>query len=433
MEIDKEGLLYIGGLSVKELVKNHGTPLLVIDEEEFRGNIKSYKQGFEENYNDFRIAYGSKAFLNRSICRILAEEGLALDVVSGGELYIALAGEFPPEEMFFHGNNKDQKELEFAIDNKIGRFMIDNRREARLIDKLAAERSRKVKAILRIIPGIEAHTHEYIMTGHIDSKFGVSIDGGQALSLIDKIAKLKNIQLMGLHAHIGSQIFDTESYVKLIEIMFAFMNKVREQKGITLNQLDLGGGLGISHIQGEKAPSIEKFIVRIVESIKNEAADYNYPLPEVIVEPGRSLIGTAGTTLYTVGAIKQVPEGSKYIAIDGGMTDNIRPSLYNAEYEACLANRCLDAGEEMVTIAGKCCESGDILIENIQLPEAREGDILAVPSTGAYTYSMASNYNGLPRPAVVLVKDGQVRLINRRENYQDLLRLDVVPPDLEGE
>lgn len=427
MDIDDEGVLNIGGVSTSELVESFGTPLLVLDEEEIRQNIGKYVNSFEENYCNFKVLYAGKAFLNRTLCKVLEEEKIGLDVVSGGELYIALQAGFPPEEIYFHGNNKLPAEIEMGLENDIGRFMVDNLQEAELLNELAGKKDKQVDVILRITPGIEAHTHEFIQTGHLDSKFGVSFTNGQALNLIKKIINSENLNLKGLHAHIGSQIFDFIAYEKLIEVMFEFLDEIKTETGQILKELDLGGGLGIMYTEEDDPPVINDFIEVVTNKVSDEADNYNYPLPQVLIEPGRSIVGTAGTTLYRVGTIKKVPEMSKYIAVDGGMTDNIRPALYDADYDAFLANRCNEKAAEKVTIAGKCCESGDILIEDINLPAARPGDILAVTSTGAYTYAMSSNYNGIPRLAVVLVRDGEANLIIKRESYDDLIGNDVIP------
>lgn len=427
MEVDEKGVLYIGGVSAIDLADEFGTPLLVLDEVEIRNNARRYLEAFRKFYPKSRTAYASKAFINMTLCKIIDEEGLGLDVVSGGELYIALKAGFPPERIYFHGNNKSISELEMGLKANIGRFMVDNIQEALLLNQLSAEREEKVKVILRTTPGIEAHTHEFIQTGHLESKFGVGISNGQALAVIKEILKMDNLELTGIHAHIGSQIFNLTSFVKEVEILMKFMAEVRNETGYILKELDLGGGLGIPYTGDESKPDIAEYARLVSEKINEMADGLDYPLPLVINEPGRSIIGTAGVTLYSIGTIKEIPGMKKYLAVDGGMTDNIRPALYGAEYEASLANRMLEDSKEVVTIAGKCCESGDILIKDIKLPEARPGDILAVSSTGAYTYAMASNYNGLPRPAIVLVKDGKAELITRRESYEDLIRNDTIP------
>lgn len=427
MAIDEEGVLNIGGISTVELVNRFGSPLLVLDEKEIRNNARKYVESFKKYYPKSRTAYAGKAFINRTFCRIIEEEGLGLDVVSGGELYVALKAGFPPERIYFHGNNKSISELDMALKAGIGRFMVDNLQEAHLLNKLAGNDDSKVKVILRVTPGIEAHTHEFIQTGQIDSKFGVSIYRGQALEVIKEILSLERLKLKGIHAHIGSQIFNLTSFAREVDVLLDFMAEVRDKTGYILDELDLGGGLGIAYTEDDIHPDIEEYARLIGDKVREKAHMLNYPLPVIINEPGRSIIGTAGTTLYTIGTIKDIPAVRKYLAVDGGMTDNIRPALYGAEYEAILANRALEEGKELVTIAGKCCESGDILIHDIKLPEARPDDILAISCTGAYSYAMASNYNGLPRPAVVLVNDGRADLIIKRESYDDLLKNDVIP------
>ena len=427
MKIDSRGLLNIGGISAEELVIRYGTPLLVMVEKKIKDNLSQYISAFEENYSSFKVLYAAKAFLNRSLCKILAREGAGIDVVSGGELYIALKAGFPTRDIYFHGNNKLPAEIRLAVENNIGRFMVDNFYEADLLNKIAGEYQKKAAVSLRIVPGIEAHTHEYIQTGQLDSKFGVSIANQQALDLIKTIINHKYLELKGIHVHIGSQIFNLEPYQKLIEVVFNFLNEVRNETGMILEEINLGGGLGISHINSEKPPTIGEYIKTITEKVIRESKKEDYPLPRILVEPGRSIIGDAGVTLYRIGSIKQVPGMTKYIAVDGGMTDNIRPALYEAEYTAFVANRCQEKAVEEVTVAGKCCESGDILIKNIKLPETETGDILVIPATGAYTYPMASNYNGIPRPAVVLVNEGKSEIIVKRESYSDLLTNDVIP------
>ena len=427
MQIDEKGILNIGGVKTTELAEEYGSPLIVIDEKEIENNINQYQKGFEDYPGRSRIIYASKAFANRTLYRILNRNGLSLDVVSGGELYTALEAGFPTEKIYFHGNNKLPSEIEMALENSIGRFFIDNIQEARLLNKIAKQKNEKVKALIRLTPGIEAHTHEFIMTGQIDSKFGVSIENGDAMELVSVIEELDNIELTGIHAHIGSQIYERVAYIKLIEIMIKFMTEIREQKGYVLTQLDLGGGLGIPQTEDDPDLPIEDFINDLVEKIIEECKKKSFPLPELAVEPGRSIVGTAGTTLYTVGMIKEIDNIKKYITIDGGMTDNIRPALYGADYDGFLANRCQKEEVETVTIAGKCCESGDILIEDLKLPVAKTGDLLAVPCTGAYSYALSSNYNSIPRPAVVLVKDGRSNIIIKRESYKEIISNDIIP------
>jgi diaminopimelate decarboxylase len=430
MEIDKKGVLNIGGISSIKLAEKYDTPLLVLDEKEIRDNARKYVNLFNKYYPRSRTIYASKAFLNLSICKIIEQEGLGLDVVSDGELYTALKAGFPVDDIYFHGNNKTASEISMAMDAGIAYFMVDNSQEASIINNLAIKKNKIQRIILRVTPGIEAHTHEFIQTGQIDSKFGVSIYGDQAMNAINDILKLKMLDLRGLHVHIGSQIFNLISYVRAIDVMLDFMSEVRDETGYVLKELDLGGGLGISYTENETSPGIYNYTKLVAENLQEKCEKLDYPLPDIINEPGRSIIGTAGTTLYTIGTIKNIPGIRKYLAIDGGMSDNIRPALYGAEYEAVLANRADEIGTELVTIAGKCCESGDILIHDIKLPRANCGDILAMSCTGAYSYAMSSNYNGLPRPAVVLVNEGQSDLIIKRESYEDLIRNNLIPERL---
>lgn len=424
MSINEKGVLEIGGIDTVTLVERYDSPLIVLDEQEIRSNIRKYTDAFKEYFTNFRIAYAGKAFMNRTLCKILEEEGLGLDVVSGGELYIALQSDFPVEKIYFHGNNKTISEIKMALDAGIGRFMVDNLQEAVLINNLAND---EIKVILRVTPGIEAHTHEFIQTGQIDSKFGVSIYRDQALNVIKEILEMDNLELMGIHAHIGSQIFNFTSFIREVDIMLEFMEEVRRKTDFLLRELDVGGGIGIPYTEDDENPSIIEYAQNIAQRINEKCASLNFPQPVIINEPGRSIIGTAGTTLYTIGTIKDIPAVRKYLAIDGGMTDNIRPALYGAEYETIIANQANREPEEMVTIAGKCCESGDILIHDVKLPVAKPGDILAIPCTGAYTYSMSSNYNGIPRPAVVMVNRGQADIIIKREEYKDLIKHDQIP------
>lgn len=428
MDIDKDGIMHIGNLSVEKLIEDFGSPLIVLDESEIRDNIDQYINGFKSYPGGYRILYASKAFANRTLYRILNEKKISLDVVSGGELYTALKADFPSKEIFFHGNNKLADEIEMALDNNIGGFFVDNFQEAELIDHLAHKKGKKVEVMLRLTPGIAAHTHDFMVTGKVDSKFGIGIKNGDAEKIIDLISnRYDNLLLKGIQAHIGSQIYKHDGFIKLIEIMFEFMDSIKRKKGLILEKLDLGGGLGIPHTEDDPVIPIEDHLTKMVKKVIKEAERYNYPLPELMVEPGRSIIGTAGTTLYKIGMQKEIADIKKYITIDGGMADNIRPALYNAKYDAYLVNKCNQDPEEVVTVAGKCCETGDILINDLKLPEVETGDILAVTCTGAYTYALSSNYNGIPRPAIVLANNGQANLIVERESYQDLISHDRIP------
>ncbi|HHY06080.1 MAG TPA: diaminopimelate decarboxylase [Clostridia bacterium] len=430
MTINEQGHLCIGGCDTVELVKKFGTPLYVMDEEYLRQICRDYYQSFIVAYPNNKVLYASKAFLTKAMAKIIQQEKLGLDVVSGGELFTAMQADFPAEQIYFHGNNKSVAEIEYALDCKIGRFVVDNFYELELLHNLCQKRRTKAKILLRLSPGIEASTHEYIRTGQIDSKFGMPIATGQALEIVKKALSLEYIDLKGIHCHIGSQIFEIASFGHTAEVMMDFLQKIKAETGQELAELNLGGGFGIYYQAGDTPALINKFAEIIMTTIEQKARNLKINLPQVIIEPGRSIVGTAGTTLYTIGSIKQIPNIRTYVAVDGGMSDNPRPALYQAQYEAAVANKMQIEATETVSITGKCCESGDMLIWDLQLPPLTSGDILAVSCTGAYNYSMSSNYNRLPRPAVVLVKQGQADLIVARETYQDLVRNDLIPTRL---
>lgn len=427
MRVNDRGHLEIGGCDTVELARTFGTPLYVIDEAHLRDNCRTYRSAFGP---DNHVIYAGKTLLTMAICRIVEEEGLGLDVVSGGELHTALAARFPASRIYFHGNNKSPAEIRMGLEAGVHRFIVDNILELERLDRTAGELGLTASVLLRLQPGIEAHTHAYIQTGKIDSKFGFPIATGQALEAVRRALTLPNIRLRGLHCHIGSQIFELKAFAEAARVMLGFAREAREATGWTLSELNLGGGLGIYYVEGDEPPTIGDLAQTIRSTVGETAAESGLPVPRIMVEPGRSLIGPAGTTLYTVGAVKEIPGIRTYAAVDGGMGDNPRPALYQARYEAAVANRMTAPAETLVSIAGKCCESGDMLIWDIRLPALEPGDILAVPATGAYTYSMASNYNRLPRPAMVLVRDGTAELVVRRESYADLTRNDIVPARL---
>lgn len=431
MRVNEEGNLEIGDCDTTELAREYGTPLYVLDEKHFRQNCRDYYQAFTEQYGA-DVIYAGKTLLTLAVCRMIDEEGLNLDVVSGGELYTAIKANFPMERVYFHGNNKTPDEIKLALEYKIGRFMVDNLYELELLDKLASEMRTTAQVLLRLTPGVDAHTHEYIRTGHIDSKFGLVIENGQAMTGVQRALELENVELKGFHCHIGSQIFELESYSHTAEVMMAFVNSVRQQTGFVASELDLGGGLGIYYTEGDQPKPVKEYADVLVYAVKEQAERFNLPMPKIMVEPGRSIAGPAGTTLYRVGAIKDIPNVRKYVAVDGSMSDNLRPALYGAKYEACIANQMLEEPKEVVSVAGKCCESGDMLVWDLSVPNVKPGDILAVSCTGAYGYSMAMNYNRLARPAMVLVNDGQVDLIVRRESYLDITRNDLIPERLKN-
>ncbi|MDT0123609.1 diaminopimelate decarboxylase [Paenibacillus sp. RRE4] len=425
--INEQGHLEIGGVDVTDMKEQFGTPLYVVDEQLVRERCREYMEAFRASGLGFQVAYASKAFCVMAMCALAAEEGLSLDVVSDGELFTALQAGFPAERIHFHGNNKTIEEIEMALDAEIGCFVVDNFNELHLLQAVAADKNRKVNILLRVTPGVEAHTHEYISTGQTDSKFGFDIGNGTAFEAIELAAKQPNLVLLGVHSHIGSQIFEVEGFQMAVQRVAEFAASVYERLNVAFKVVNLGGGFGIRYIDGDTPLEVAQYVKAITDAVKNHFAQIGYAVPEIWVEPGRSIVGEAGTTLYTVGTSKDIPGVRKYVAVDGGMTDNPRPALYESKYEAVLANRANEAATETVSVAGKCCESGDMLIWDLDLPKVESGDLLAVACTGAYNYSMASNYNRIRRPAVVFVKDGQGDVVVRRESYQDIIQNDLVP------
>jgi len=423
---DAHGHLEIGGCDCCDLAAQFGTPLYVFDEATLRDRCRAFRAAFERRHPDSRILYAGKAFLNRAVAQIIAEEGLGLDVVSGGEMAVARAAGFPPDRVCFHGNNKSLDELQMALDWGVGRIAVDNFHELALLGRLAAARDRPVEILLRLAPGVEPRTHAHISTGGVASKFGFPIADGQAEAAVQAALTTPGLRLLGLHAHIGSQIHDLAPYGQTVRVMVEFAAQMAERHGMHLAEISPGGGWAIRTTPAEQAPTPEEIAEAIVDTLHNEVARHGLPLPRLTVEPGRAIIGPAGVALYTVGARKEVPGGPTYVFVDGGMADNIRPALYGARYQAIAASRANEPPSEMVTIAGRYCESGDILIRDAALPHLVAGDLLAVPAVGAYCLSLASNYNLARRPAVVLVHGGQAHLIRRREEYEDLLRLDAI-------
>ncbi|WP_410514750.1 diaminopimelate decarboxylase [Paenibacillus sp. BR2-3] len=425
--INDAGHLEIGGCDVTELKAEYGTPLYIMDEQLVRRRCREYIDAFTASGLGFQVAYASKAFSVMAMCRLADEEGLSLDVVSDGELYTALQAGFPAERIHFHGNNKTPDEIEMAIDAGIGCFVVDNLVELGMLQAIASHKETTVNILLRVTPGVEAHTHEYISTGQTDSKFGFDIGNGSAYEAVKQAALQSNLTLLGVHSHIGSQIFETDGFQLAVERVAGFARSVKEGLNVEFRVVNLGGGFGIRYIEGDTPLHVSEYVAAITDAVKTHFAGISSNLPEIWVEPGRSIVGDAGTTLYTVGTNKNIPGVRKYVAVDGGMTDNPRPALYESKYEALLANRANEAATETVSIAGKCCESGDMLIWDVELPEAESGDLLAVACTGAYNYSMASNYNRLRKPAVVFVQNGQSDLVVRRESHNDIIANDIVP------
>lgn len=430
MKINRQGNLEIGGCDAVKLAKKFGTPLYVMDEALIRDICRKYYQSFVEKRGG-EVFYASKAFMTLAICRIIEQEGLGLDVVSGGELYTAIKAKFPSQRICFHGNNKQPDELRLALEYGVGRIIVDNFHELNLLNRMAEDMGMTAEVMLRVTPGVEAHTHEYIKTGQIDSKFGFTVPNGQAREAARQCLKLSNLRLTGLHCHIGSQVFEMESFGHTAEVMMDLIKEISDENGWEARELNLGGGFGIYYAEGDQPAEIEEYAEVVTSAVEKKAKALGLPVPRVMVEPGRSIVGEAGTTLYTVGSIKDIPNIRKYVAVDGGMSDNPRHALYQARYEACLANKPDWPAEEKVSITGKCCESGDMLIWDLPLPKVESGDILAVACTGAYNYSMSMNYNRLCRPAVVLVGKGKAEVIVERETYEDLLRNDRIPARLQ--
>ncbi|MCL6459464.1 MAG: diaminopimelate decarboxylase [Gorillibacterium sp.] len=430
--INERGHLQIGGCDTTDLAATFGTPLYVMDEELIRKRCREFIQAFRTSGLKFKIAYASKAFCVLAMCRLIDEEELDLDVASDGELYTALQAGFPAERIHLHGSNKTRVELEMALDAGIGCIVVDNLMELELLGSLATEKNKRVNILLRVAPGVEAHTHEYITTGNEDTKFGFDLASGAAFLAVKAVAQYPVFKLLGIHSHIGSQIFEVEGFKLAVDKLITFALQTRDETGIVFQVLNLGGGFGVRYVEGDTPLPITAYVEAITQDIFSVFTSNHYPVPEIQIEPGRSIVGDAGTTLYTVGSIKEIPGIRKYVSINGGLTDNPRPALYQAQYEAMLANRGTEMDEELVTVAGKCCES-DTMIRDTRLPRANTGDLLAVSCTGAYTYSMASNYNRYRRPAVVFVKDGTAELVVRRETYLDLINCDVIPVRLRAE
>ena len=427
-KINNAGDLELGGCDAVELAEKYNTPLYVIDEKTLRTICADYKKAFEK-YPKTNIMYASKALCTSAITAILADEGLGFDVVSGGEIYTVHNAGADMSKVLFNGNNKSFEELNLAIDLGVGRISVDNFYELALLNTIAQSKNKIVNILLRITPGIECHTHQYIQTGHLDSKFGFDLTQiDNAVELI--LNEYENLKLHGLHAHIGSQIFETSIYADEIDILCKELARLDKKFGIVLDEINIGGGLGVKYTDSDVPPSTYEIGEIIVDSLNKSISKYGIEPPVIFLEPGRSIISMAGVTLYTIGSSKQVPHGRKFVSIDGGMSDNPRPSLYQAKYYAQVANKKETDETEQVTIGGRFCESGDILIENITLPKLDEGDILCVYNTGAYNYSMASNYNRVEKPAMVLVNNGVSEVILKRETLDDLIRCDVIPDRL---
>ncbi|MFC4182643.1 diaminopimelate decarboxylase [Saccharococcus thermophilus] len=423
--VNDKGHLEIGGVDTVELAKEYGTPLYIYDVALIRARARAFKDAFRRHGVKAQVAYASKAFSSIAMVQLAEEEGLSLDVVSGGELYTAIQAGFPPERIHFHGNNKSREELMMALDHGVGCIVVDNFYELELLEQLGKQYGKTIAVLIRVTPGVEAHTHDYILTGQEDSKFGFDLNNGQAEQALERALSSSSFSVLGIHCHIGSQIFETTGFVLAAQKIFKKIAAWKEAYGFVPAVVNLGGGFGIRYTKEDDPIPVSEYVDQIVSEVKKQVSEQNIAMPEIWIEPGRSLVGDAGTTIYSIGSRKDVPNVRHYVAVDGGMSDNIRPALYEAKYEAVLANRVLDEENEIVSIAGKCCESGDMLIWDLPLPKAKPGDYLAVFCTGAYGYSMANNYNRIPRPAVVFVENGEAQLVVKRETYEDLVRLDL--------
>ncbi len=417
--------LTLGGCSADELAAEFGTPLYVYDEATLRQICREFVGEFGSRYEDSQVLYASKAFINPALARLVSEEGLGLDVVSGGELAVAQAAGIPPEDIYFHGNNKGPEELEMALDYGVGRIVVDNFSEMELLDGLARSRGVVQDVMLRLSPGVDPHTHVHTTTGTLDSKFGFAIETGDAEAAMRLALKADGLDLVGVHMHLGSPIFELEPYAIGIDAVLTFVASL-ELDGFAMREFSPGGGFAVGYLRDSPPPPIGAYAEVIASAVERRCGDLGLGSPKLVVEPGRAIVGRAGVALYSVGSVKDIPGVRKYVSVDGGMGDNIRPALYDAAYEAVVANRMSDPAAEMVTLAGKFCESGDVLIRDIEMPVLERGDLIAIPASGAYAPSMASNYNLNPRPAIVMVNDGQARLIRRRETYQDMMLCDVV-------
>lgn len=424
MTVNANNHLEISGVDATELAKTYGTPLYVYDIALVKNKIKAFKDAFRSYEKGTQVAYASKAFSSLALYQLLAKEDVSLDVVSGGELYLAIQAGFPSERIHVHGNNKSYQELKEALSYKVGCIVVDNFREIEMINDLTEELDTSVDVLIRVTPGIEAHTHEYITTGQEDSKFGFDLASNQVEEAIVRLSELPRLNTIGLHAHIGSQIFEVTGYEAVIQKLMASSKEWSNRFDFDLSVLNVGGGFGIRYTDKDEPRPLEEYANAIMDAVRKQAQENDLSLPEIWIEPGRSIVGEAGTSLYSIGTNKTIPSVRKYVTVDGGMADNIRPALYQAEYTGVLANKVESNQSETVSIAGKACESGDMLIWDLSLPETTPGDLLAVFSTGAYGYSMASNYNRLPRPAVVFVENGKDFLAIRRETYEDFLRLE---------
>ena len=427
LSINSENHLVIGQHDTVELAKKFGTPLYVLDEDLMRDNCRAYKNAIDTYYDGHGLVlFASKALCTMYTGRLVAEEGLGADVVSGGELYTLYKAGFPMEKVFFHGNNKTPDEIELALNCGVGHIVVDNKYELELLNRIANEKNVNQRILFRIKPGIDAHTHDFVKTGQIDSKFGVALENGEAYEIHKLALSMSNIQIDGVHCHIGSQIFDVEPFCEAAKVMIGFIADLYDKLGIKVKILNLGGGFGIKYTATDDPIVPSEYIHKVTNVVKELAQEKGIDLPFLVFEPGRSIVASAGITLYTVGCVKEIENVRTYVSIDGGMCDNPRYILYGSKYTAVLANNASAEPVAPITIAGKCCESGDLIQEHVMMPQIHVGDTLAVLATGAYNYSMSSNYNRIPRPPIVAVSGNEAKIIVKRETYDDLIKNDVL-------
>ena len=425
ISVNEKGHLTFAGYDTVELAEKYGTPLYLMDEDKIREHVRAYKTAMAKYFPTGSMPeFAGKAFSCKQIYRIMAEEGIDIDVVSPGEIYTAAAAGFPMENSFFHGNNKTDADIRFAIENKVGCFVVDGEDELSALDRIAGEMGVKQNILLRITPGIDPHTHKKISTGSVDSKFGTAIETGQAMEIVKNALSLENIKLCGFHCHVGSQIFESQPFTDASEIMLEFIAEVRDSLGYTAETLNLGGGLGVRYTEDDPEIDYGEKIKEVAKILNSQCEKLGLPVPKILMEPGRSLVADAGMTLYTVGSVKEITGYKNYVSIDGGMTDNPRYTLYESPYTVILASRANDEKDYTATVAGRCCESGDLIQENVKMPKPARGEILAVLTTGAYNYSMASNYNRVGRPPVVMLNSERDYLAVRRETFKDICALD---------
>lgn len=425
-EVNRHGHLCIGGCDCVDLAEEFDTPLYVFDEDTIRAKCQEFRSEFTSRYADTVVIYASKAFLNPALVNIIKEEGLGLDVVSGGELAVAQSARFPGNKVYFHGNNKTPAELTQALTYGVGCIVVDNFDEIELLDGLARKNGIKQKVMLRLTPGVDPHTHQYTTTGVLDSKFGFPLETGQAVTAVQRVASASNLILEGFHFHLGSPIVEISPYQIAMDIVLNFASMMNKKYGVQLQQFSPGGGFAVKYTLDSHVPTTAEYAEAITSRLSRLISELGLARPKLIIEPGRAIVAQAGVALYKVGAVKEISGVRNYVCVDGGIGDNIRPALYGAKYEAVVANKVWQTESVKVTIAGRYCESGDILIRDLMLPPVHTGDLIAVPVSGAYSIPMSSNYNLVPRPAIVLVKEGKARLIRKREDYQHLMSLDVV-------